>query len=204
MRKTLKRSRWITILLLGLALVPAAFAAGGARVFADHHQALLESGLDLSSPVFIEPVSYRKGVAVYRFREALTGREAKASVSVLVNPLTGATGGFPNTVSPSVAGGAAKVTFIGSADRCSVAFYKNINYGTLLMTANLDLNDWGSLGGSFNDQVTSIVTGCNALFIWDHEEWAGSGLFVPANFQLPNLSAYSFNDKMSSHYIVCQ
>lgn len=204
MRKMLRRSRWIPMILLGLAAVPAAFGAGGARVFADHYQALLESGLDLSSPVFIEPLSYRKGVAAYRFREALTGREAKASVSVLVNPLTGAAGGFPTTVSPSVAGGAAKVTFTGAADRCSVSFYKNINFGVLLMTANLDFNDWGSLGGSFNDQVTSLVTGCNALFIWDHEEWAGSGLFIPANFTLPSLSVYSFNDKMSSHYIVCQ
>ena len=199
-----RTSRTAFTLALLLSLVPMAerLTAEQARAFTSHHAALVESGLDMTAPIFLEPLGYGDGVATYRFREAYTGREAEAKVSVIADPLRhGRPAAFPGVVPPERT--VRKLTFNGSSNRCSVTFYLHINLSNGFLVSNLDINDWGGLGRAYNDEVSSIATGCSAAYIFEHEQWAGAGLYVPPNSSIANLGTYNLNDKVSSHYVVC-
>lgn len=81
--------------------------------------------------------------------------------------------------------------------RCLVYCYKNINYGTLLVYFNVDVNNFSDWSG-LNDQFSSLKTTCNGAWFYEHKAWGGSVLYVAPNTNVPNLSTYNFNDKISS------
>lgn len=197
------RTAFTLALLLALGPLAERLTAEPARAFTSHHAALVESGLDLTAPIFLEPLSYGDGVATYRFREAYTGREAEAKVRVVVDPLRhGRPAAYPGVVLEEKASRKA-LTFNGASNRCAVTFYLNINLSNGFLVSNLDINDWGGLGRAYNDEVSSISTECSAAYIFEHEQWAGAGLYVPPSSSIANLGTFNLNDKLSSHYVVC-
>lgn len=71
------------------------------------------------------------------------------------------------------------------------------------LQTNLDFNNYASLSSSVNDSVSSMRTGCNATVVFEHKTWGGTSLYVGPNTTVNDLGAFGLDNKVSSHYLVC-
>lgn len=86
---------------------------------------------------------------------------------------------------------------VGGTNRCVVRLYRDINYGTLIFTSDLDWNSFGAISG-VNDEASSIQTTCRGAWFYSNKNYstAFSFFYVPANTNLASLG--SQNDKISA------
>lgn len=149
------------------------------------------------------PVAYEGGVALYQFEKIETGEVDYGLVASPINPLAA------NEGSPEVrrllrsrkpadlaqkASPAPKATSI----RCDVVLYRDDTFRSLVMVTDLDWNalkEWSGL----NDSISSLETTCTAWMFFEHTNWGGNFLFVPANTSIANLhTSFDFGDKISA------
>lgn len=215
------KTRALVLLSLSLALASAATAAPNRQspewlrgpVHSGWHEGLKASRLDLSQPVVLTPLAYRDGVALYRVRGTVDGVTDRIVVRVPVDP----THEFPAprdrkvpAYAKTCASDSPRCDIPGpgswSSDdtgRCLVRVYSNANYNDLFFGPPIDINTLDfSIGTNLNDKISSLQTTCAPAYFFEHKNWGGSSLYVPANTSLPNLSTQGFNDKITSFYHV--
>jgi hypothetical protein len=161
------------------------------------------SRLGTSEVLLGRPVAYEGGMALYRFEKVETGEVDYGLVAQPLNPL-GGRGGSPEvrrllrsrTPAGPFQGGSAspKATSV----RCDVFLYRDDSFRTLLLVTDLDWNALKEVGG-LNDSISSLETTCTGWFFFEHTNWGGSVLFVPANTGELNLhTSFNFGDKISA------
>ncbi len=178
----------------------AATLASG-KVFTRWSDAIGSAALTPGQPVLLTPVAFEKGVALFQLKGLETGEVDHVLIVRGANPLRNQEEGGLANLSAAARGSQtylATAPEVGTANhqRCIVRAWKDINFGNLRVTTDLDFNSFGAIGE--NDNFTSVQTTCNGAIWWEHTNWGGSGLFQPANNSIANLSSFNFNDKISA------
>lgn len=217
------RGTFRTGLLAGCALVMLAMAFGvvaadRAAVYPDVLSALRDSGMDLDRVVKVEPMRYdvRQQVAVYRFSgEGQRNRWARVASTVdptaapVEAPLTDAQRAYDEAVTKDLqqsgAIGNLKGIIIGhtASGRCDLRLYDGTYKSVEIFRTNLDFNNLREVSSSVNDRASSLETFCSPVMVYQHKQWTGASLYVPANTVINDLSANGMNNLISSNFIVC-
>lgn len=205
--------------VLALLLLLTPFAASAAPHAADlqpstddvagnWHEAVVASGLDLEHPIELVALSTENGVTEYRMQSLETGEIAFARVRLPVDPALSAPSDDTSEAlaerncAPESSACNAPLTTLTLADssRCKVTIYSGSSFTGSSVQINIDLNTFNSLnyfaGGGLNDTVSSLKTTCNAAYFYEHKNWLGSSLYVPANTSLASLG--SLDNRISS------
>ena len=143
----------------------------------------MRAGQDTPEPVLFRYMASEKGYRLYRLEGLDSGR--KEYVLVPANaPVRNATG-------------QAAYNVVGGSTRCVVVMYDATSYGSLIVTTDLDWNNFGYISG-VNDKTSSIKTDCVGVWAYEDKNYDVSGLFlyVPAFSSLPSLG--SMDNKISS------
>jgi hypothetical protein len=157
-----------------------------------------------SSAVLLgRPLAYQSGVALYQLKKLETGEVDYVLVAVPVNPLGTPEGPqdvqrllrLRRRLGPSAEGtGSPKATSV----RCDIYLYRDDTFRNLIRVTD---RDWNALKEVpyFNDEISSVVTTCTAWYLFEHTNWVGSYLYVPANTEIANLhTSYNFGDRISA------
>lgn len=200
---------------LSLTLLAGGAAAGPrpawlrGPVHEDWHQALQASRVDPRQPVVLQPLRYSEGVALYRVRGTVDGTTDRVLVRVpgdpTVRPAAEPREGIGNATAAICAPDSPRCDLpygnwsSDDSSRCAAYIYSNANYNDLLIATPIDLNTLDfSITTNLNDKTSSLKTTCAPAYFFEHKNWGGSVLYVPANTQLPNLQNQGFNDKITS------
>lgn len=146
--------------LLALPALPSPAWAGGdgpsrPSTFPTLEQAVRDFVGDRHELVKVERLSAADGQEIYRFEGASTGRREEAQV----NPEASAAPGRGR------AGTTKAYNVVGGSTRCVVYLYKDDNYGNLILTTDMDWNDFGQING-LNDVTSSLQTTCGGLWLF--------------------------------------
>jgi len=204
--------------LLALALTAAPAAAGPAEdalfsgpVHNNWHAAVLASGLDLDQPIELTPVAFRKSITLYRLVGQETGQTAEALVALPFDPALvreDESEGRGRAVAAVCSNGD---PYCGTgtyswlqpdSSRCTASFYEDDTLGGTPLFTNVDWNTFGNVGAGglaeYNDEFSSLRTSCAPIYVFKNANWLGTSLYVPASTTIHFLSAYGFNDSISS------
>lgn len=183
--------------LLTLPALPASSLAGGAGsgpsrqpTFSTLDQAVHDFAGDRHELVKVERLSAADGRELYRFEGTATGLREEAQVN-------------HNSQAPAAPGGGRAGTtkaynVVGGSTRCVVYFYKDDNYGNLILTTDMDWNDLSAATG-LNDVISSLQTTCAGLWLFTGANYnTGTDLFyyAPAYTNLATLP--TINNAISS------
>jgi hypothetical protein len=157
-----------------------------------------------SSAVLLgRPLAYQSGVALYQLKKLATGEVDYVLVAVPANPLGTPEG--PQDIqrllrlrrSLGIAPEGTASTKATSV-RCDVYLYRDDTFRNLILLTDLDWNALKERSG-LNDEISSVETTCTAWLLFEHTNWGGSYLFVPANTAEANLhTSFGFGDRISA------
>jgi hypothetical protein len=201
--------------VLAVAAGPAEDALFSGPVHTNWHAAVLVSGLDLDQPIELTPVAFRKSIALYRLVGQETGQTAEALVALPFDPALvreDEPGSRGRTVAAACSNGD---PFCGSgthswlqpdSSRCTVSLYEDDTLGGSPLFTNVDWHTFANVGttglAEYNDEFSSMKTTCAPVYVYKNANWLGTSLYVPANTTIHFLSAYGFNDAISSMWHV--
>jgi hypothetical protein len=129
--------------------------------------------------VMVQRLSASEGRELYRFEGTATGRREEAQVDPKAP--TAPRGGHTATTKA--------YNVVGGSTRCVVYFYKDNNYGNLILTTDLDWNDLSAATG-LSDVISSLQTTCAGIWLFTGDNYnTGTDLFyyAPANTNLATL-----------------
>jgi hypothetical protein len=202
-----------TVLFLTAVLLAAGSATAAPRratatgpVHADWHAAVMASRLDTQQPIVLTPVSWRRGVAVYRLAGS-DGRTELARVAFPFDPTRPAADGPAQVTAAACVPGSPRCDapsgfFSPDSSRCTVNLYRDINYQGPNTATNLDWNTFSDVPGGVNDSASSIRTTCAPVYFFKDKNWLSSSLYVPANTSVSTLVPLGFNDSITSLFHV--
>ncbi len=204
------------LLAASAAMVNAADSAP--PTYPDLLSALRDSGLNLDQPVLLEPVAYDANERVATYRLSSDHQKTRfRNVHTLVDPtaepveepITDAERALGIQITKELEAGASFGNLNGivignsASGRCDLNLYDGINLASEIFRTNLDFNNLGSVSSSVNDRASSLRTFCSPVMVYQHKQWTGSSLFVPANTTINNLASSGMNNLISSHFIIC-
>lgn len=180
--------------------------------------ALRDSGMDLDRPVLLEPVAYDADREVATYRLSADGQKTRfRRVSTHVDPTivpaeepeTDAKRARDRQVDEALDNSAflgnLKGIIIGNtaSGRCDLRLFEGTFQVNELYRTNLDANNLKSVSKSINDTASSLRTFCSPVLVFEHKHWNGASLFVPANTVINDLAQNGMNNRISSHFIIC-
>ncbi len=189
-----------------------------AAPYPDLLSALRDSGMNLDQPVLLEPMAYDARGRVATYRLSADGQQTRLrNVHMLVDPTitpvetppTDAERARDELVTQELRENARignlKGIIIGhtASGRCDLRLYDGTNLVTEIFRTNLDFNNLGQVSSSVNDRASSLRTYCSPVMVYQHKQWTGSSLFVPANTVINDLAVNGMNNLISSHFIIC-
>jgi hypothetical protein len=131
-------------------------------------------------PVFIDLLGSERGAKLYRLKGFHSGEERLFLIS---------------GKAPKPARGKAAYNVVGGSTRCVVYLYRDVNYGTLILTSDLDWNNFAAISG-VNDETSSLQTTCAPAWFHMDKNYASTLLYVPASTSLSSLG--SADNKISA------
>ena len=134
-------------------------------------------------PVLFRYMTSEKGYRLYQMEGLSTG--TKEYVLVAANaPVRSAAGRSAYNV-------------VGGSTRCVVEMWDTSGFGTLLVTTDLDWNNFSHISG-VNDKASAIQTDCAGVWAYEDKNYDTFGLFlyVPASTSLSSLG--SIDNKISA------